>query len=112
MPAEVVMGLNRRQFLVATGAGAALAMTAAARARLVSARGIVLEKTLDDVIVRTLAAAQKAGATYADIRLVRRRDERVATREDHVTSVSAAEIYGLAVRVIAGGAWGFAASSS
>ncbi len=112
IPAEVVMGFNRREFLVAAGAGAALALTAAARARLVSARGIVLERTLDDVIARTLAAASKAGATYADVRLVRRRDEIVATREDHVTYLTSNESYGLGVRVIAGGAWGFAASSA
>ena len=98
------MFFSRRDFLVGTSA---LALGAS----LASARGLLTDSLLDDVIARALAAAKKAGATYADIRLVRRRTEQVATREDHVTVVGSAENYGLGVRVIASGAWGFAASS-
>jgi TldD protein len=65
----------------------------------------------EDVIARALAAAKRAGATYADARIVRRRSEHVSTREDHVVSVSAGETYGIGVRVIADGAWGFASSA-
>jgi len=65
---------------------------------------------LDDLIKRTLAAATKAGASYADIRVVRRHNESVATREDRVERVSSSDDYGIGVRVIADGAWGFAAS--
>jgi TldD protein len=42
---------------------------------------------------------------------VRRRAESVYTREDHVIGVASNETYGLGVRVLADGAWGFAASS-
>ncbi|MBX3198456.1 MAG: TldD/PmbA family protein [Labilithrix sp.] len=67
--------------------------------------------TTEDVLARALESAKKAGATYADARVVRRRTERVATREDHVVSVTSGETYGIGVRVIAGGAWGFASSA-
>lgn len=106
------MTLSRRQFLVTSGAGALAGLSALSRARLVHARGgFYSDSTLDDLVKRALAAAQKAGATYADIRIVRRSDEAVSTREDHVTGVSASESYGLGIRVIAGGAWGFAATA-
>ncbi len=98
------MHLSRRSFLV----GSSLA--ALAGSRLVSARGIVTEPTLDDILKHALAAATKAGATYADVRIVRHRSEGVGTREDRVEHVSSNEEYGLGVRVIAGGAWGFSAT--
>ena len=66
---------------------------------------------LDDAVASALDTAKRAGATYADVRIVRRRTERIATREDHVTSVGASETYGMGVRVIVDGAWGFAASA-
>ncbi|MGE5180882.1 MAG: TldD/PmbA family protein [Acidobacteriota bacterium] len=95
---------TRRSFLV----GSALAALAAPR--VISARGLLVAPQLDDVVKRALAAATKAGASYADVRLVRRRDERLAAREDKIERVSYSEEYGLGVRVIANGAWGFAAS--
>jgi TldD protein len=102
------MTLTRREFLWGTAGAAA---GAAILSRLADARGLLTDPTLDQLIQRTLAAAKKAGATYADLRIVRRRTERVSTREDHVVDVGADESYGLGVRVIAQGAWGFAASS-
>jgi TldD protein len=105
------MAWTRREFLVRSGVGALAAFGAAAGARLASARGLLTDPTLDEVIGRALAAAKRAGASYADIRIVRRRHERVFTREDHVVEVGFSESYGLGVRVIARGAWGFAASS-
>jgi TldD protein len=103
--------LDRRRFLIGTGAGALAALGASARARLVHARGLLTDPALDAIVDRALAAATKAGATYADVRLHRRVRESVSTREHHVTGVGYDERYGVGVRVIAGGAWGFAASS-
>jgi TldD protein len=103
------MSLSRRQFL---GSASALAIiTAAGRARLAAARGLLVEPVTDDIVRRALDAARQAGASYADVRLVRRRSESVATREDRVERVDSTESYGVGVRVIAGGAWGFAASA-
>jgi TldD protein len=87
------------------GGGAALALS-----RLSFARGLLEPPLLDDLVKRTLAAATKAGASYADLRVMRRHNESVATREDRVERVSSSDDYGIGVRVIADGAWGFAAS--
>ena len=85
-------------------------LAALAAPRIITARGLLTEPTLDDLIQRALAAATKAGASYADVRIVRMRNERVSTREDRIDGVSSSEEYGVGVRVIAGGAWGFAAT--
>ena len=66
----------------------------------------------DDAMSAALATAKKAGASYADARVVRRRVERIETREDHVVSVSSNETYGIGVRVLVDGAWGFASAGS
>jgi len=65
----------------------------------------------DEVVARTaVEAAVAAGAMYADARLVLYREEFVEIRDDHIASVRQSERYGLGVRVIADGGWGFAAS--
>lgn len=66
----------------------------------------------EDALARALDAAKRAGASYADARIVRRRYERVSTREDHISGVGGGETYGIGIRVIADGAWGFASSAS
>lgn len=57
-----------------------------------------------------LAEARKAGATYADIRINRYRQESIATREKQVQEVARTQSFGFGVRVLVNGAWGFAAS--
>lgn len=54
--------------------------------------------------------ATKAGASYADARLVLMKRESIRVRDDHVSGVASTEDYGIGVRVIADGAWGFAAT--
>lgn len=82
-----------------------------ARERFAWARGLLTDPLLDATVDRALSVAKQAGATYADIRIVRRREESVSTREDHVTGVGFSESYGLGVRALTHGAWGFAAAS-
>ena len=104
------MSLTRRTFL---GGSAIAALTTACGGQRAAGRvaqgPAVSEVTLDAVIARALDTARKGGASYADVRIVRRRVESVRTREDHVVSVGADETYGIGVRVIVDGAWGFAA---
>jgi TldD protein len=57
-----------------------------------------------------LDAAKSAGAEYADVRISRNRNQSIFTRERRVQSLSDTETFGFGVRVLAGGAWGFAAS--
>src|SRR5438045_5307353 len=55
-----------------------------------------------------VAAALAAGASYADARVVVRRSQTVATRNRRVDRLDDVETQGLGVRVLVGGAWGFA----
>jgi TldD protein len=59
-----------------------------------------------------LDAARRAGASYADVRIGRYRRQFVGTRERQVSGVSDSESYGLGVRTLVDGSWGFAATSS
>lgn len=57
-----------------------------------------------------LDAATRAGAGYADVRLVVWRREQISVRDDHVSGLGQREDYGIGVRVLVDGAWGFAAT--
>jgi TldD protein len=56
-----------------------------------------------------LSRARSLGASYADIRINRYRRESIATRERQVQSVSRSTSYGMGLRVLVNGTWGFAA---
>ena len=57
-----------------------------------------------------LNAARSKGATYADVRIGRYLNQFIITREDKVQNIVNTESYGMGIRVIANGAWGFAAT--
>jgi TldD protein len=57
---------------------------------------------------QAVAAALGAGASYADARVVLRRSQTVATKNRRVERVDDVESEGIGVRVLVGGAWGFA----
>jgi TldD protein len=102
--------MKRRDFLVQ---GTALAAGTVLLPGLASAHAPVLE--MDDPQVKELAmravdAARRAGASYADVRISRNRQQAVGTRERQITFFNDGETYGFGVRVLANGSWGFAAS--
>ncbi|KAA9355000.1 TldD/PmbA family protein [Larkinella humicola] len=66
------------------------------------------KKKLADV---ALNAAKSKGATYADVRIGRYLQQFVFTREMKVQNITNAESYGVGIRVIANGTWGFSATS-
>ena len=106
--------MQRRDFLKATGAGMACMLLplhghAVPAETLLSSLDASLKRSLADT---ALQAAREAGASYCDVRIGRYLRQFVATREDKVTGVVNTESTGIGVRVIAGGAWGFAATSS
>jgi len=70
---------------------------------------VALKKKMADI---ALNAAKGKGATYADVRIGRYLNQVVATRETRVENISNSESYGLGVRVIANGSWGFAATNN
>ena len=57
---------------------------------------------------QAVAAALGAGASYADARVVVRRSQVVGTRNQRVERLDDSESEGIGVRVLVGGAWGFA----
>jgi TldD protein len=103
--------MDRREFIArgaALAAGAALtgipSPAAAYPARFAQ------DPAVRELALRALDAAKVAGATYADVRISRNRNQSVSTREQQVTGLTDSETFGFGVRVLAQGAWGFAAS--
>jgi TldD protein len=60
---------------------------------------------------RALDTATSLGASYADVRIVRRREESIAIKTGRVEGVALGETEGLGVRVLVDGAWGFASTN-
>ena len=66
-------------------------------------------KTLADA---ALSTAKAAGASYADIRINRYRNQFLFTRDRRVQNIVNTEDFGFGVRVLVDGTWGFASSSA
>lgn len=66
------------------------------------------KKMLADVGLNT---ARSLGATYADVRIGRYLNQFVITREKKVQNIINTESFGVGIRVIANGTWGFGASN-
>jgi len=66
---------------------------------------------LRDLADAGLASARKAGASYADVRINRYRNQFIFTRDRRIQNIVNTEDYGFGVRVIVDGTWGFASSS-
>jgi TldD protein len=64
-----------------------------------------------DLANAALNSARAAGASYADVRVGRYRRQLIATRERQIAGVRDDESYGLGVRTLVDGSWGFAATS-
>jgi TldD protein len=108
------MSPTRRQFIKTTAAGTAaiaacgpLALDSFAQSGAVAADPAAIE-----IANEALNAARKAGASYADARVGRYRRQSINTRERQVSGVSDSESYGLGVRTLVDGSWGFAATST
>src|SRR4249919_2500334 len=65
---------------------------------------------MPDLTDRALDTASVQGATYADVRVVRRLEESISVKSGRVEGVSSGESEGFGVRVLVDGAWGFASS--
>lgn len=58
-----------------------------------------------------LNAAKKAGASYADVRIGRYLTQSLMTREAKVQNIANNESFGVGIRVLVNGTWGFAATN-
>lgn len=107
--------MKRRDFIYLTGMGAAATMLPGIPvmgnpidpARALERVDVALKKQLADV---ALNAARSKGATYTDVRIGRYLNQFVVTREDKVQNIVNTESYGMGIRVLANGSWGFAAT--
>lgn len=107
--------MKRRDFIYLTGMGAAASMLPGFP---VMGRPITPEQALEGVdpaLKKQMAdvalnAARSKGATFTDVRIGRYLNQFVVTREDKVQNIVNTESYGMGVRVIANGSWGFAAT--
>jgi TldD protein len=69
-----------------------------------------IQTTMRDSAQRAIDTAVAHGATYADVRVVDQHQRYLATKNGRASGVRDFESLGIGVRVIAEGAWGFAAS--
>ena len=107
--------MKRRDFIYLTGMGATAAMIPGIPLmgrpidpeRMIERVDPALKKQMADV---ALNAARSAGASYTDVRIGRYLNQFVVTREDRVQNIVNTESYGMGIRVIANGGWGFAAT--
>jgi TldD protein len=107
--------LKRKDFLYLTGMGISASMlsqfTALGSPVVPGTRmrdvDVAIKKRMSDV---ALTAARAKGATYTDVRLGRYLNEYVVTRDKNIENIVDTESYGMGIRVIANGCWGFAAT--
>ena len=103
---------DRREFLKTVGAGAAAAAVLSSPAGALTRRAVFgAEPEPEALALAAIDAARAAGATCAVARVGRDRRQRVGTRERQVTNVSDSESFGIGVRALVDGAWGFAATN-
>ncbi len=107
---------DRRDFLRLTGS-AAIGLAVASSPRRASAAA----PTLDDLdrfqsgaskelLLEAINAAKMAGASYADCRIARFRQNFVVTREQQIVNVVDTDTLGCGVRALVDGCWGFSAT--
>src|SRR6188474_3101726 len=98
------MNFSRRDFIKTTGAlcGGAAAGQLSWSLEAAEARFARIDR--HDLAALALARAKKLGASYADIRINRYRNESVFTREQQVLNVSRNHSFGFGLRVLYKGA--------
>ena len=107
--------MDRRLFIKGALAAGALSLSgidkiAAREARRYSRFDTPLtkpSKSEQDIADALILHAKSLGATYCDVRLVRMLSQSVSARNNIITGLSDSESYGMGVRVIKNGTWGF-----
>lgn len=110
--------MKRRDFMHIAGMGAGAAMmfpsvpvfgkSVTPEALLEPGMDVAMKKRMADVALNT---AKSLGATYADTRIGRYLNQYVFTREDKVQNIVNTESFGIGIRVIANGTWGFSSTN-
>jgi TldD protein len=104
--------LSRRTFLKTSGA--AVAGAALLPACATTPESPTTHPTADanerDLILYALDKVMAAGADYADVHITRNWSQGVGVREEKLVEASRNESYGIGVRALVGGSWGFSAT--
>ncbi len=107
--------MKRRDFVQLAGLSAGAIMMPPVFGRSISTEAlsspgldVAVKKELADVALNT---ARSMGASYADARIGRYLNQYVFTRENKVQNVVNTESFGIGIRVIANGTWGFASTN-
>lgn len=106
-PAQLPDSLCRRDFLrlsaAAAAAGLLLPMHKPAAAQSMTA-------TEKELLLYAIDVARSAGAHYVDGRIIRTQFEAIGAREQMITQVQSTDSYGINIRALVGGSWGFSAT--
>jgi TldD protein len=110
--------MKRRVFLKGALASGALTLSGldhhiARAARLFQALPDGITKPTDaekQLAEKILAYAKEKGASYCDVRISRYLSQSVNARNNIVTGISDSDSYGIGIRVLKGGTWGFSAT--
>ncbi len=108
--------MKRRDFVQLTGLGlGGLMLSFPTMGNPVSAEALLevplttaQKKQLADAALNT---AKSGGASYADVRIGRYLNQFISTREKRVQGIQSTESFGVGIRVIANGTWGFASTN-
>lgn len=110
------MTVNRRNFLKTSAAAAAASALVTGRAgalTMPTTEPLTPPPVADlrDLAMRAIDAAKSAGAEYSDVRIAQNRSQFVQTRERRVQGLADNETFGMGVRALVNGAWGFVATA-
>ncbi len=71
-----------------------------------------LTSTERELLQLALDAARSAGADYADARIIRTQFEAIGAREQMISQVQSTDSFGINLRALVGGSWGFSATQN
>jgi len=109
-PTTQSTSINRRNFMKLAGitaAGPAIATRFPLHSP-VAAQSLTSSER--ELLLLAIDAAKDAGAHYADARIIRSQFEAVSTREQTITQIQNTDSFGINLRALVGGSWGFAAT--
>lgn len=104
--APLQTGLSRRDFMHLSALAAASGLVLPRRP--IAAQSMTSSES--ELLALAMDVARSEGADYADGRVIRTQFEAVGAREQMITQVQSTDSYGINVRALVGGSWGFAAT--
>lgn len=102
--------VGRRDFMKLAGISAASPIIAQQFPLASPVAAQSLTSTEREYLLLAIDVAKSAGAHYADARIIRSQFEAVSTREQTITQIQNTDSFGINLRALVGGSWGFAAT--